>query len=570
MLGQPANAVAGTVPFWLEPATTQVSPGEIFTVDIKVDASGQPTDTAEAWVKFDPGYLRVVDNAGNETGVIEDGELKIDGTWPQVLANAVDNTGGFVHYAAGRTGTEGSAANRLFTLATIRFKVVASIPDGGTVLSFLTEALRETVAMSGLDDVTGTLTGATVYGVPVPVLSRLELSGTIPAMNIEDTFNLTGLTLRGYDQNGDPYSLEGKTVVWESVYTNVATVSNATLTAVGPGRGAVRASVEGVTSNALYFDVVDSQAPAWPAGSQLTATDVTASSVTLSWPAATDNVGVTAYRIYRDGSLITTLGSDARSYLATGLSPATSYTFEVRAGDAAGNWSSGLSTQVTTPEVTVPPIIIQLTGDRITHEQSVVLSAYLQDESPAEWTWELRNSVGQKVSGATATGPELYAELFLPEAYWDLPVDADWTVVVTAYQADKGSRQEQRTVHVYNYPLSVTDLQTTDQTGNPTNAFSRGTMAVFRATVAREVSGDPMAALLILQVRDSQDRVVYLGFVEDSVAYGQPRHLGNGFLLPLNMPTGTYRLEAYVLNHWPAQEGWMALAGKREVSFTVN
>ncbi|NJM16829.1 MAG: hypothetical protein HC896_16965 [Bacteroidales bacterium] len=52
------------------------------------------------------------------------------------------------------------------------------------------------------------------------------------------------------------------------------------------------------------------------------------------WNAATDNVGVTAYVVYRDGAEIATTPSLA--YESTGLSPETPYEFYVTAVDLAG------------------------------------------------------------------------------------------------------------------------------------------------------------------------------------------------------------------------------------------
>jgi chitodextrinase len=77
--------------------------------------------------------------------------------------------------------------------------------------------------------------------------------------------------------------------------------------------------------------------PSVPTG--LTTGSITASGVTLSWAASTDNVGVTAYEVRRDGSV--SLGVAAgTSRVITGLSPSTAYTLQVRARDAAGNWSA--------------------------------------------------------------------------------------------------------------------------------------------------------------------------------------------------------------------------------------
>lgn len=79
----------------------------------------------------------------------------------------------------------------------------------------------------------------------------------------------------------------------------------------------------------------DTQAPSTPTG--LTSTGKTSSSVSLSWGAATDNVGVTAYDVYSGSSRV--LSVSGTSATVSGLSPSTGYTFSVRARDAAGNVS---------------------------------------------------------------------------------------------------------------------------------------------------------------------------------------------------------------------------------------
>lgn len=82
--------------------------------------------------------------------------------------------------------------------------------------------------------------------------------------------------------------------------------------------------------------VDDTEAPSAPTG--LTVTGTTSSSVSLSWQAATDNVGVTGYEVYRG----TTLAASTSGTLAvvTGLASNKEYTFTVKAKDAAGNVSA--------------------------------------------------------------------------------------------------------------------------------------------------------------------------------------------------------------------------------------
>ncbi|MEV0378808.1 glycosyl hydrolase family 18 protein [Nonomuraea sp. NPDC050643] len=80
----------------------------------------------------------------------------------------------------------------------------------------------------------------------------------------------------------------------------------------------------------------DTQAPSVPGG--LSAGGATSSSLTLSWSASTDNVGVAHYELSRDnGAPVTVTGT---SHQATGLAASTTYRFKVRACDAAGNCSA--------------------------------------------------------------------------------------------------------------------------------------------------------------------------------------------------------------------------------------
>ncbi|MEV4020634.1 fibronectin type III domain-containing protein [Nonomuraea angiospora] len=86
----------------------------------------------------------------------------------------------------------------------------------------------------------------------------------------------------------------------------------------------------------------DTQNPSVPGNLRTTAK--TSSSVSLAWDASTDNVGVTGYDVYNGTALATTVTGTTAT--VSGLAAGTSYTFTVRAHDAAGN-SSGPSNAVT-------------------------------------------------------------------------------------------------------------------------------------------------------------------------------------------------------------------------------
>jgi len=84
----------------------------------------------------------------------------------------------------------------------------------------------------------------------------------------------------------------------------------------------------------------DTESPTTP--SNLTASNTTETTTDLSWNLSTDNVGVTAYRVYRNGVFaFTTTGSSA---LASGLMASTTYDFYITAIDAAGNESATSNT----------------------------------------------------------------------------------------------------------------------------------------------------------------------------------------------------------------------------------
>ncbi len=80
----------------------------------------------------------------------------------------------------------------------------------------------------------------------------------------------------------------------------------------------------------------DTAPPSAPTGVRLTGT--TSSTAALSWTPSTDDTGVTAYDVYRDGVRTGTTAS--ASFTDTGLSASTAYSYTVRARDAAGNTSA--------------------------------------------------------------------------------------------------------------------------------------------------------------------------------------------------------------------------------------
>lgn len=92
--------------------------------------------------------------------------------------------------------------------------------------------------------------------------------------------------------------------------------------------------------NITTLDFVDTIAPSNP--SNLSASNITQTSVNLVWTSSTDNVGVTGYKVYRDATNIGTYPSNSATI--SGLTPSTTYAFYVTALDAASNESASSNT----------------------------------------------------------------------------------------------------------------------------------------------------------------------------------------------------------------------------------
>lgn len=122
---------------------------------------------------------------------------------------------------------------------------------------------------------------------------------------------------------------------------------------------------------ALGADTTDPSVP-----TNLATTSVSASRIALSWNASTDNVGVTGYYVYRNGVQI---GSTAgTTYVNTGLSVNTTYSYTVTAYDQEGNESSQSSPVEATTAVNTFEVIPGGGGDYTT------ISGCIADTQPGD------------------------------------------------------------------------------------------------------------------------------------------------------------------------------------------
>ena len=148
--------------------------------------------------------------------------------------------------------------------------------------------------------------------------------------------------------------------------TGSQTVAIVNFTTVAPGSAAINFAGSSaivrstdstnvlVTKTGGTYTIADTTAPTVPTG--LTSPTQTVSSNTLNWTASTDNVGVTGYKVYRNGTQVGT--SASTSFTDTGLTPKTAYSYTVAAFDAAGNTSAQSTTQsfTTLADTTAPSV----------------------------------------------------------------------------------------------------------------------------------------------------------------------------------------------------------------------
>jgi chitodextrinase len=97
----------------------------------------------------------------------------------------------------------------------------------------------------------------------------------------------------------------------------------------------------------------DTEAPTAPAG--LVSTAATATSLSVTWTPSADNVAVTGYGVYRNGTSVGSTAADTPTYTFGSLACGTAYGLEVDAYDAVGNRSDKASLTASTSACSPPP-----------------------------------------------------------------------------------------------------------------------------------------------------------------------------------------------------------------------
>ncbi len=201
-------------------------------------------------------------------------------------------------------------------------------------------------------------------------------------------------------------------------------------------------------SSPVSATTLDTTAPTIPSG--LTGSAVSSTQVNLSWSASTDNVAVTGYAIFRGGNEIGTSSSTAYSDLT--VTHSTSYSYTVKAYDAAGNRSAASAPKsVCTPDLTAPSI-------------PASVSATVLSPSRINITWSASSDTG--CSGLAGykvyRGAALLATTPATGLFDNgLAANTSYSYTVVAYDNAGNNSNPSSSANATTWPVVVANLSTT-------------------------------------------------------------------------------------------------------------
>ncbi|WP_051775129.1 S-layer homology domain-containing protein [Paenibacillus tyrfis] len=382
---------AGKATVSLAASAQEVRAGQPITVRVNVD---KYTDVygAQFQLAYDPLRLSVQDEDPGKPGVQVRGGSLFGTTVTQQVYNQVDVSQGVITFASMlRGGASGVSGSEPTSIAEITF-VPAAHQIGDTSIALKPEHVKLAGYPSG---------DPASWQLPLelagsPLLVKVKPAGPdtqAPVWPLDAKLTASGITSDAVTLKWTPASDDtavSSYKIWKEEWTNVSvthsvygggTSMDITGAVYGPVKqeaALVRGTqtewkLGGLKSGTTYRFTVeagdaaghwstggpavtvttladsggkDTEAPRWPQGAKLEATSIGVNSVNLKWPTASDNTAVTAYRLYQGTTLLATVTGNV--YEVTGLSSGTTYTFTVRAGDAAGNWSDELKQSFTT------------------------------------------------------------------------------------------------------------------------------------------------------------------------------------------------------------------------------
>lgn len=312
--------------------------------------------------------------------------------------------------------------------------------DGETLATAKTDAYGRFDVMLTLEDgyhcvtVTDENTSVSATTVDFTVDTVAPVIKSINFTFAEDNSGNATIRWECNDSDIDCYEIYKNNVKVGTVSGSADKVLSVTARMDDGNRFTVKAYDEAGNMGEKTVSTADQEPPTAPETLEVTA--VTATTVTLSWSAGTDNIGVLGYDIYINGREHKRLTSTDTTYTATGLTQGTEYTFTVLTRDKAGNTSES-SPAATAKTVTLTlndglaesyivdvysdkhiPVSVTLASDSESYAPGIRdASMQYRRKGTENWT-----DVSLRVSGSTASGS------------WDISGSADGYLAMGEYE----------------------------------------------------------------------------------------------------------------------------------------
>lgn len=313
----------------------------------------------------------------------------------------------------------------LLTIPTSIFAADISVSSPGTVVSG--ETITLTMAVNNVTDLFST--AFYIQYDPAVISFVSAQKGTFLEQGGGTTTLLTsannGVLIVGYSRQavgGVSTGVNGSGNIMTLTFnalsngtSNITFLNNSLCSSVGFVCTEIPASWSNTTVTVSESGAIaDITAPSIPAN--LSATAISTSQINLSWSPSTDSTGVTGYRIYRNGTQLTT--TTGTSYSNTGLSPSTLYIYTVSAYDEAGNDSSqstsaSATTQAQAQTITdgTAPIISSFSIPSISTSLAVTVSSFTATDTQGVTGYKITETSSAPVSsdtGWSSTAPTTY------------------------------------------------------------------------------------------------------------------------------------------------------------------
>lgn len=199
----------------------------------------------------------------------------------------------------------------------------------------------------------------------------------------------------------------------------------------------------------------DTVAPTLP--TNLTASNITNTSLQLNWTASTDEYGVTNYLVYKNNTLLATLGN-VLSYTATGLTADTSYSFYIMAQDAEEN--SSIKSNTINPTTTNVDTTIPTNFDGYLQSENEMYISWNAPDSPGVLSYDIwRRQAGSGTSSphdTTAGSRTYYYDTGLFDTTYFFQVRARYNTGYSGFTGEVGITTEPRVIECFDVESLVT------------------------------------------------------------------------------------------------------------------